>query len=183
MTHTTQLACTCGRTALEVEGAPIVSAECHCNSCRAAGVRLSALPSAPFILRANGGTHFVLYRKDRVRFLKGIEGLKAFRLSPEAGTRRVVATCCNTPIFLEFSGSHWLSLYACLWRGQTLPPLDLRTMTGDLPDRSLLSDDVPNPKGHSISFMARLLGAWIAMGFKNPKITFVQGEIPVGPER
>ena len=58
-----------------------------------------------------------------------------------------------------------------------LPPLDLRTMTGDLPDRSLLSDDVPNPKGHSISFMARLLGAWIAMGFKSPEITLVQEEI------
>lgn len=131
MTGTTQLACICGRTTLEVEGAPIVSAECHCNSCRKAGVRLSALPSAPSFMKENGGTHFVLYRKDRVRFLDGIGNLKAFRLSPQAKTRRVVATCCNTPVFLEFPGGHWLSLYACLWRGRMLPPLDLRTMTGD----------------------------------------------------
>ena len=179
MTPITQLACACGQTHIEVQKAPIVSAECHCDSCRAAGARMRTLPAAPPFLETNGGTRFVLYRKDRVRFLKGAGQLKEFRLAPEATTRRVVATCCNTPVFLEFQGGHWLSLYSCLWPKSTLPPLDLRTMTGDLPKGSALADDVPNGKRHSVSFFAKLLGAWIAMGFKRPKIAVANGELHI----
>ncbi|MBX3204740.1 MAG: hypothetical protein KF764_06710 [Labilithrix sp.] len=177
MTHTAQLACACGQVHLEAESAPIVRAECHCNSCRAAGARLQALPAAPPFLETNGGTRFVLHRKDRVRFLEGAERLKEFRLAPGAKTRRVVATCCNTPVFLELQNGHWLSLYGCLWPAGTLPPPDLRTMTSDLPDRSTLADDVPNGTWQTLSFFAKLLGAWIAMGFKSPKIAIVNGEL------
>ena len=179
MTHVARLACACGQVLLEIDRAPIVSTECHCNSCRAAGARLQTLPGAPPLLQPNGGTRFVLYRKDRVRFLEGTERLREFRLKPGAKTRRVVATCCNTSIFLEFENGHWLSLYGCLWPEGNLPPLGLRTMTGDLPDASVLSDDVPNGKRQSLSFFARLLGAWIAMGFRSPKIPVVHGEIHV----
>jgi hypothetical protein len=179
MTHVTPLACACGQVGLEVERAPIVTAECHCNSCRAAGTRLQTLSGAPPVLEANGGTRFVLYRKDRVRFLDGVERLAALRLTPEAKTRRVVATCCNTPVFLEFENGHRLSLYGCLWPEGTRPPLELRTMTSDLPDSAVLPDDVPNAKQQSFSFFAKLLGAWIAMGFRSPKITVGQGETHV----
>ena len=44
-------------------------------------------------------------------------------------------------------------------------------MTGDLPDASALPVDIPNLKTHTVSFYAKLLGAWIAMGFRNPTIT------------
>ena len=179
MTQITHLACVCGQAHLEVESAPIVSTECHCHSCRAAGARLQTLAAALPLLETNGGTRFVLYRKDRIRFVKGAELLKEFRLTPGAKTRRVVATCCNTPVFLEFQNGHWLSLYGCLWPEGTLPPLDLRTMTSDLPDGSALADDVPHGKRQTISFFAKLLGAWIAMGFKSPKITVVNGDIHV----
>lgn len=177
MTQTTRLGCACGQVHLEVEGAPIVSTECCCNSCRAAGARIQTLPSAPRILGPIGATRFVLYRKDRVRFLAGTDHFKEFRLTPEAKTRRVVATCCNTPVFLEFQGGHWLSLYGCLWPAGTLPPLQLRTMTEDLPPGTTLPDDIPNGKRQSVSFFAKLLGAWIAMGFRSPKITCVNGKL------
>jgi hypothetical protein len=177
MTEAVQLACACRQVLLKVERRPIVSAECHCNSCRAAGARLQTLPAAPPFVEANGGTRFVLYRKDRVRFLQGTALLKEFRLTPAAKTRRVVATCCNTPVFLEFQNGHWLSLYGYLWPEGTLPPLDLRTMTSDLPEGLALSADVPNAKRQSISFFAKLLGAWIAMGFRSPEVTVVNGEI------
>ncbi|MFP2925128.1 GFA family protein [Pyxidicoccus sp. 3LG] len=178
MTRTTQLGCACGQVKLEVEGAPIVSAECCCNSCRAAGARMQALPAAPPFLEKSGATHFVLYRKDRVRFLEGTDLLKEFRLKPESKTRRVVATCCNTPVFLEFQNGHWLSLYGCLWPEGALPPLELRTMTSDLPAGSVLPDDVPNGKTQTFAFFVKLLGAWISMGFRSPKIA-VNGEIRV----
>ena len=179
MTGITKLACTCGRVTLELRKAPIVSSECYCNSCRAAGARLQTLPAAAPILDANGGTRFVLYRKDRIRFPAGAELLKEFRLVPGAKTRRVVASCCNTPVFLEFENGHWLSLYGGLWPQDTLPPLELRTMTSDLPAGTLLDDAVPNGRRQSVSFFAKLLGAWIAMGFRSPRIAFVNGELRI----
>ena len=171
MKQTTQLACACGEVHLEVEQKPIVTAECHCDSCRAAAVKLKSLPAAPPFLSATGGTPSVLYRKDRVRFLKGTDHLKEFRLMTKATTRRVVAICCNTPIFLEFKGGHWLSLYGCLWPAGTRPPLEMRTMTSDLPDASVLPGDVPNAKRQPASFFVNLLSAWVAMGFRSPKLT------------
>lgn len=176
MAQTTELHCRCGQVRLDVERPPIVSTECHCSSCRAAGVRLQALASAPPFMEPNGGTRFILYRKDRVRFARGHERLREFRLAPGAKTRRVVASCCNTPVFLEFQNGHWLSLYGCLWREQAPPPLELRTMTSDSHDGSSLADDVPNAKRQSLSFFAKLMGAWIAMGFRSPTIA-VHGEL------
>ena len=177
MTHATLLSCHCGRTRLSVEKAPILTAECCCTSCRTAGQRLEALPNAPEIVEPNGATHFVLYRKDRVRFEKGLDQLREHRLTPESATRRVVAVCCNTPVFLEFSKGHWLSIYGGLWPLETRPAIEMRTMTGDALTGVTLSNDVPNPKSHSLSFMARLMIAWVAMGFRVPKIDFIKGEV------
>ena len=178
MTIAVPLACACDKVQLEVSGNPITSTECCCNSCRAAGEKLQALPGAPHMLSSWGGTRCVLYRKDRVRFIEGEDLLAEYRLQPDSPTRRVVATCCNTPVFLEFQNGHWLSLYGHLWPEGTLPPLELRTMTSDLPDASVLPNDIPNGKRQSITFFAKLLGAWIAMGFRTPKVT-VNGEINV----
>ncbi|MDZ7602179.1 MAG: DUF6151 family protein [Hoeflea sp.] len=172
------LACGCGQVRLRVEGPPIASVECLCTSCRTAAHHLEALPGAPRIVDDKGATPFVMQRKDRVAILDGEDRLSAFRLQPEAGTRRVVATCCNTPMFLEFLGGHWLSLYAGLWPDALRPPLEMRTMAGDFPDPAALPDDVPNLKQHSLRFYARLLGAWARMGFRNPKIE-VKGELHV----
>jgi Family of unknown function (DUF6151) len=170
MTQTTHLRCMCGQVDIEVIGDPMISAECCCNSCRAAAARLQKLPDATALLGPFDETRFVLYRKDRIRFLKGAEYFKDFRLTPGAKTRRVIAACCNTPIFLEFQGAHWLNLYGGLWPAGTLPPPALRTMTSDLPDASVLPNDVPNYKRQSISFFGKLLTTWIAMGFRNPKV-------------
>jgi hypothetical protein len=170
MAQATSLGCTCGKVRLEVEQPPILTAECCCNSCREAGARLNKLADAKPVLGEHGVTSFVLYRKDRVRFLQGTNHLKEFRLTPNAGTQRVVASCCNTPVFLELKGGHWLSIYGALWPEGTLPPLEMRTMTSDLPDASILPNDVPNLKRQSLRFFWRLFAAWAAMGFRSPAI-------------
>lgn len=170
MNDATALACACGQTRLEVSGAPILVSECLCDSCRAAAARLAALPGARSMLTPYGATPSAEYRKDRVRFLSGAARLGEFRLSAGAGSRRVVATCCNTPLFLEMKGAHWLSLYSHLWPEATRPRPQLRTMAGDLADASRLPQDIPNLKTHSLRFYAKLLAAWIAMGLRNPKI-------------
>lgn len=170
------LRCNCGRFQLAIDGPPIVSVACCCNSCRAAAARMQQLPSAPSVLDANGCTPFVLYRKDRLRFLAGAAALKEFRLMPTSKTRRVVASCCNTPVFLEFQSGHWLSLYGSLWPVGRRPALQMRTMAMDLPAGTVLPDDVPNARRQPASFMFKLLGAWMAMGFKAPQIV-VNGEL------
>ena len=177
MTQMTRLNCRCGKVHLELDRTPIITAECHCNSCRQAAGRLEGLPGAAPILEDNGGTRFVLYRKDRVRIVEGAELLKEFRLSPDAGTQRVIAGCCNTPVFLEFKGGHWLSIYETLWPSDKAPPIELRTMTGDRDSTALLPGDVPSGSWPTMKFYARLLGAWIAMGFKVPTVVVAGGKI------
>jgi len=179
MTSTTEIACACAQTRLEVWGDPILVSECLCDSCRSAAARLAELPGASSLLTPYGATPCVEVRKDRVRILAGAETLREFRLSPSAGTRRVVATCCNSPVFLEMKGAHWLSLYAQLWPADAQPQTELRTMVSDLDDPSDLPDDVPNLKTHSIRFYAKLFAARVAMGFRVPKFP-VEGSIEVG---
>lgn len=175
--QTTNLTCTCGQVTLELQGRPIASVECLCIDCQRAGALLDSLPGARPTLDENGATRFVLYRKDRVRCKKGQNLLREHRLSKESKTRRVVATCCNSPIFLEFTNGHWLSVYGGLWPAASLPALEIRTMTRDRPKGVELSNDVPNPSTHTISFYAKLFRAWAAMGFRTPGIDFVNGNL------
>jgi len=171
------LTCRCGDLKMEIEGAPIIGAECYCTSCRTAGAKLQTLHGAPTFRNAEGGTPYVLYRKDRVRFTTGTEKLAEHRLTPKSHTRRVVAICCNTPVFVEFQNGHWLSLYAGLWPAGEAPAMQLRTMISDLPPDVTLDDRLPNAKQQNLGFFAALLGAWVAMGFAVPQLDFIKGSI------
>lgn len=165
----TTLQCICGQTTITVSGPPILAVDCCCTSCRTAALRLQTLPGVTALLGPHAETRYIHYRKDRVA-LPPPDRLRSFRLTPQSKTRRVLAACCNAPLFLEFTGGHWLSLYATLWPAGTAPPADLRSMTSDLPDPSVLPDDIPNARTQNARFMLGLLTAWIAMGFRIPKI-------------
>jgi hypothetical protein len=170
MSKTTTLACACGQFHIAVTGGPFITAECHCNSCRSAAQRLATLPPAFPLTGPSGGVPYVLYRKDRVRFPDGTASLAEFRLSDSAPTRRVLTTCCNTPVFTEFQGGHWLSLFAGLWPADQRPAMQIRTQTGDVPEGTTFDETLPAGGMVTAGFYARLLGAWIAMGFKVPKV-------------
>ena len=169
--------CGCGGVALEADGDPIVAAACYCTSCQEAGRKLETLEGAPAILNGEGGTAFVLQRKDRVHCLRGQDMLREFRLTPTSSTRRVVAACCNAPMFLEFTGGHWLSLYLGRFPPADPPALEMRTMTRDRRQGVEFSDGLPGYRTHSGRFMWRLLSAWVAMGFRAPKIDYVKGAL------
>jgi hypothetical protein len=166
----TELTCSCGNIHLRLEGEPLLAAECQCDSCRTAAAWLAEIPGGEPVTSATGGTPYVLYRKDRVRFAAGGDNLRAYRLTAASPTRRVVAACCNTPLFLEFQGGHWLSLYAGLWPDEIRPAPAMRTMVSDLPAGQTLPADIPNHKTQSVGFFFTLLTAWAAMGFRSPKI-------------
>lgn len=159
--------CRCGAVAFEAVGAPILTVVCHCESCQEAGRRFEAITGGPPVLKADGGTDFVMHRKDRVCCVRGGELLREHRLKPESSTRRMVAGCCNSAMFAEFAGGHWLSLYRSRF-SDGAPPLEMRVMTGRKAVQ--LPDDMPNHATHSVKFMGRLLLAWIAMGFQAPKV-------------
>lgn len=169
MTITT-LACQCGQFHIELVGDPFIGSECHCKSCRAAAQRLAVLPPSFPLQSESGGIRYALFRKDRVRLPDGTKNLAEFRLSETAPTRRVLTTCCNTPVFLEFEGGHWLSLFTGLWPADSRPSVQIRTQTGDVPDGTTLDDSLPAGRLVTAGFYARLLGQWIAMGFKSPRI-------------
>jgi hypothetical protein len=162
---------------MQTEGAPIMTVACYCKSCQQAARRLESLPGAPAVSEHDHGTHFVMHRKDRLQCLQGRDQLREHRLTPRSSTRRVLATCCNSAMFLEFEGGHWLSVYKNRFDPDEQPPIDMRTMTADRPSVAPFADDVPSPKTHSLAFMWRLFAAWLAMGFKSPKIDYVRGTI------
>ena len=162
--------CRCGKVKLEAVGRPILTASCYCASCQEAGSRFEHLASAPPVLNPDGGTDYVLYRKDRVQCVTGQEYLEEHRLKPDSPTRRVIATCCNSGMFLDFTKGHWLTMYRNRFPAGA-PPLEMRIMTQDRRDDVELADDLPNYDGHSGKFMLRLIAAWIAMGLRRPEIT------------
>jgi len=159
--------CQCGKVKMEAIGRPILAAACYCASCQDAGHRLERLPSALPLLDPDGGTSMILYRKDRVHCVTGRQHLEEHRLKPDSPTRRVVAACCNSAMFLDFTKGHWLSMYRnCFSVGAS--PLEMRVMTRERRAGVELPDDVPNHRGRSAKFMLKLIAAWIAMGFRRP---------------
>jgi hypothetical protein len=154
---------------LEVTGAPIVHTACYCASCQEAGRQIEQLPNASPVLDADGGTDFVLYRKDRVRCVQGGERMQAHRLKPESPTRRMVAACCNSAMLLDFTKGHWLTIYRARMP-ESVPPLEMRVMTADRREGAVLPQDAPNYATHSGKFMWKLLAAWVSMGFRIPKV-------------
>jgi hypothetical protein len=170
MTDQITVSCLCGTCSIVLSGTPIFGAECHCASCRKAMDTFEALPGAPMERSATGGVPYVLWRKDRVSRIVGEERLASYRLSPKAKTRRVLARCCNAPMFLDFAAGHWISINAARFPADQRPPMRFRTMTGDRGDVPPLPDDLINARGHTGRFMLELLGAWVAMGFRNPPV-------------
>lgn len=78
-------ACRCGAVAFEAAGPSIISVVCYCKSCQEAGRQLAKAAEPP-ILRGDGGTDFVMHRKDRIRCVRGGERLESFRLTPSSTT-------------------------------------------------------------------------------------------------
>jgi hypothetical protein len=162
--------CQCGKVKLEAVGRPILTGSCYCTSCQEAGRQFELLASAPPVLDPDSGTGVILYRKDRVQCVMGQEYLEERRLKPDSPTRRVVATCCNSAMFLDFTKGHWLSMFRNRFPAGA-PPVEMRVMTKERRVGVELADDVPNYSGHSGKFMLKLIAAWIAMGFRRPEIT------------
>src|SRR3712207_3581337 len=103
----TTVRCVCGSVEIEAVGDPILSAVCYCESCQEGSRQIASLPGGRPVCGPDGGTAFVLYRKDRVTCTKGSDLLRNLKIRVESPTSRVVATCCDSPLYLDFEKGHW----------------------------------------------------------------------------
>ena len=120
--------CACGAVRFEAAGAPLASAVCYCADCQAGGRIIEALPGAPRVLDADGGASYLVYRDDRFRCVSGEDKLVAYRLKEQSPTRRMVASCCNSGMFVKFERGFWTSAYRLRFSGD-LPPVEMRNQT------------------------------------------------------
>ena len=161
--------CRCGQMKFNLSGPPIVRIACYCTSCQTAGHAFVREFGPPSIVADDGGSDLVLYRKDRVTQISGSGLLREHRLAPESSTRRMIATCCGTPMAMDFTKGHWLSFYRA-GLPEEGPAHEMRVMTQDKPAAVTLPNDVPLHATRSGSLMWKLVLAWGAMGFRRPKL-------------
>ena len=166
------IVCSCGSVCLEAVGPAMMSLICHCTSCRTAGHAFDARSPVAPIVDSGGGTAVVLWRKDRVRCIRGAEYLAAHRLRPDSPSRRMVAACCGTPIYGDFIKGFWISIFRGRVADAPLPTM--RVMTGDLPaDVAIPDDGLPRFRRRPARFLLKLLATWATVGFRTPRVACV----------
>lgn len=163
VTPTRRLSCACGRVQCEAVGAPIVGAVCYCDDCQEGARRIEALPNATPFRDPDGGTSLLVYRDDRFRCSSGAELLESHKIKEGSPTRRMVASCCNSALFLKFEPGFWVSAYRARFEGHDLPPLDMRQQIKHRTVADALPADVPSHRGFSLRLFAKLISARFAM--------------------
>jgi len=156
--------CACGRVRCEAVEAPIVSTVCYCGDCQAGGRQIEALPGAPHVRDADGGTPYLTYRDDRFACVAGAELLVGYTLREKTPTQRFVASCCNSGMFLKFAPGHWTSAYRARFDGP-LPPIEMRTNVARRQSGLPLPRDAPSYRSFPARLFGRLLVARAAMVF------------------
>lgn len=152
--HATRATCACGQVAVELRGRSIYCAACHCEDCQRAADQLARLPTPDPVTDPYAGTHYLLHRRDRYTVERG--ALVPHRLRAGSPTRRMVAECCNTPVFVAFDNAqHWISVYRA--RVDPAPALQARIATKFHPGRAPLPDDVPAYRTFPLALVAQLL--------------------------
>jgi hypothetical protein len=132
--QTREIACSCGSVKLSIEGSPLMVNACHCKYCQKGSSQIEHLPNAPYITDMYGGTPYVLFRKDRVKVIQGSELLTDYKLNGEKDTRRVVSSCCHSPMFLDFASGHWVSIYQQRFTAP-VPEVEMRILLDGIPQR------------------------------------------------
>jgi len=157
-------ACSCGSVELEASGIPITSVVCYCDDCQTGSRHIESLPNAAPVLDPDGGTAYIVYRKDRIRCSRGAALLKSYKIRTESVTNRVFAACCNSAMFVNFDDSkHWVDVYRARLRGE-VPPVQMRVCTKFRRAASEIPHDAPSYPMWSYRFLAKLLFARLAMG-------------------
>ncbi len=155
--------CHCGQVELRATGDPIVTSMCYCDDCEAGARHIEALPDSRPVRNPDGGTSYILYRKDRISCSKGAPLLRSFKLVEKSAANRMVASCCNSAMFMNFDdGRHWVSAYRAQFQGE-LPQVQMRICTKFAAQKATLPPDIPSYSGYPLRLLAKLIAAWVPM--------------------
>jgi hypothetical protein len=160
--------CRCGAVELGAWGAPIAVNACYCDDCQAAAQRLAASADGAPSVSADGGTEFMLFRRDRIACIRGADRLQAMRLTEATKTRRMIAGCCATPMYLAFDDKRpWVSAFRAGF-GADAPPVEMRICTRFRRSEAKAEDGLPSHRGYPPAMMVRILAVWPRMLFSRP---------------
>jgi len=165
--------CRCGAVELAAVGQPIVASTCYCPDCQAAARQIEARADSPNLADADGGTDYLLFRKDRISCAKGAEHLEELRLTDTSATRRMIASCCGSAMYMAFDDArHWVSAYHGRFT-EDVPPVEMRICTKFRTSGKILDSRIPSYAGYAPRLIMRLLGSRLAMALtrrqqKNP---------------
>lgn len=164
--HKHSARCRCGAVELAATGRPIIASVCYCDDCQAAAKQIAARAgSSPLVADSDGGTQYLLFRRDRFACTKGFEHLTAIRLKGTSATRRMVAACCNSAMYMAFDDKrHWVSAYRRRFQGD-VPPLEVCICTKSRTSDEPLGTSVPSYAGYPLKLIFRLVGSLLAMTF------------------
>ncbi len=158
--------CACGGVELETTGEPILATACYCDDCQKAAASIEGVHAENSVLDAAGGTQLLLFRKDRMKCSKGEQHLLDHKLNAQSPTKRVVASCCNSYMYLDFQKGHWFSICRTRFEGNT-PPVQMRIQTKFKREGANIPTDVPGYSSFPVTFVAKLLLARVAMLFSD----------------
>jgi hypothetical protein len=160
--------CRCGAVEIGAWAEPIVVAACYCDDCQAAARGLAASAGAAPAADADGGTEFMVFRRDRIACARGAENLEAMRLTDATKTRRMIASCCATPMYLAFDDKRpWVSAFRASF-GADAPPLEMRICTRFRRSEEKTNDGLPSHSGYPPAMILRILAAWPLVLFSRP---------------
>jgi hypothetical protein len=157
--------CRCGAVEVGAWGEPIAVNVCYCDDCQDAAGRLAASANSEPAASGDGGTEFMLFRRDRIACTRGADRLQAMRLTDASKTRRMIAGCCATPMYLAFDDKRpWVSAFRASFGGDA-PPVEMRICTRFRRSEERVEDGLPSHPGYPPSMMVRILAAWPRMLF------------------
>jgi hypothetical protein len=160
--------CQCGAVEVGAWGEPIVVNACYCDDCQDAAQRIAASANSPPVASAGGGTEFMLFRRDRIACTRGADRLQAMRLTAASKTRRMIAGCCATPMYLAFDDKRpWVSAFRASF-GADAPPVEMRICTRFRQAEEKVEDVLPSYPGYPPGMIVRILAAWPLMLFGRP---------------
>ncbi len=173
---TQDIMCDCRKVRLRLHGACEASTICHCAECQTAAVVFRDQFDRN-IAEPGGGTTFGIWRKDRVECVMGADHLAGHRLVEESPSRRVIATCCDTPMFIDRKGRPWIGVFSDRFPDDRRPQPRWRTFCKDLADEPRDGFTIPRHSGYSLPLATRRWKALLATRFNTAHLTFVTRDL------
>jgi hypothetical protein len=157
------LRCQCGAVECSGQGPPFLSAVCYCDDCQQAAWQIEAAGKGPRVTDPDGGTALCLFRDDKFSIERGTDLLQPHRLEPTSATGRMVASCCNSAMFLDFAdGRFWKSAMIDRIVGP-MPAIEMRLCTRYRTSPLPWPDKAPQHENFPLSALWRVAQQWLAM--------------------